>query len=66
MVQWKAIDPQGDNREIGSELDLIVGIEEWIKLELELVISRFKAGDAFGSLKGETASKWSLELSYRF
>jgi len=60
------IDPQGDNREIGSELDLIVGIEEWKKLELELVISRFKAGDAFGSLKGETASKWSLELSYRF
>lgn len=60
------LNPEGGSTEIGSELDLIVGVEEWKNLELELVLARFKAGDAFGGLKGEVASKLSLELSYRF
>ena len=59
------IDPQGNSRDIGSELELIVGIEEWQKLELELVLSRFKAGRAFTGEKGEVANKLSFELSYR-
>ncbi len=59
-------DPLGNKKEIGSEVNLIIGVEEWENLEIDLVISRFKAGQAFGSLEGETASKWSLELSYRF
>ena len=57
------IDPQGNSRDIGSELELIVGIEEWQKLEL--VLSRFKAGRAFTGEKGEVANKLSFELSYR-
>lgn len=57
------IDPQGNSRDIGSELELIVGIEEWQKLEL--VLSRFEAGRAFTGEKGEVANKLSFELSYR-
>ena len=57
------IDPQGNSRDIGSELELIVGIVEWQKLEL--VLSRFEAGRAFTGEKGEVANKLSFELSYR-
>lgn len=60
------IDPLGNSKRIGSELDIIVGIEEWKHLDFELVLSRFRAGQAFGGLKGEVASKLSIELSYRF
>lgn len=60
------IDPLGNSAEIGSELDLVVGIDEWEKLELELVLSRFRAGRAFAGEEGEMASKLSFELSYRF
>ena len=60
------IDPQGNSRDIGSELDLVVGIEEWEKLELELVLSRFRAGRAFAEEEGEVANKLSFEISYRF
>ena len=58
--------PDGNNTEIGTELDLILGIEEWKNLEFDLVFSRFKAGDAFNGFKGETAFKLNLDLSYRF
>ncbi|NCF36170.1 MAG: alginate export family protein [Gammaproteobacteria bacterium] len=60
------IDPLGNDDDIGSELDLIVGMEDWKSLAVELVISRFRAGKAFGELDGETASKFSFELDYIF
>ena len=60
------IDPQGINKEIGSELDLVVGIEESKKFEIELVLSRFRAGQAFGNQSGEAASKVRLKLDYNF
>ncbi len=60
------VDPTGDSKDLGSELDLIVGIEEWERLEMELVWSRFTAGKAYGPLKGDKASLWTFEVSYRF
>ncbi|MDH3219889.1 MAG: alginate export family protein [Gammaproteobacteria bacterium] len=60
------IDPLGNSRQIGAELDLIVGIEEWKQLEIDLVLSRFRAGRAFGNLDGEVASRLSFELTYNF
>ena len=44
----------------------MIGIEEWKHVELELVAALFKAGDAFGSISGETATYTSLGLTYEF
>ena len=59
-------DPQGSATDIGSEINLVLGIEEVSNWELEMVASRFRAGAAFGDREGETASKLVFEVSYRF
>jgi hypothetical protein len=41
--------PAGRRRGIGHELDLVIGIEEWEHVEIELVGSAFRAGPAFGA-----------------
>jgi hypothetical protein len=43
----------GDNRDIGHGLDLILAVEEWGRVEFELTASAFRAGDAFGTERGE-------------
>jgi hypothetical protein len=60
------LDPTGEDEDIGSELDLIIGIEESANFTAEVVLSRFEAGDAFGEFSGETAHKASLELELVF
>jgi alginate production protein len=42
----------GRHRDVGHEVDLVLAIEEWERLELELILSAFRAGDAFGSDRG--------------
>lgn len=59
-------DPDGVDSDIGSEINLVLGIEELANWEIELVASRFRAGEAFGERRGETAEKLGLEISYRF
>lgn len=59
-------DPEGDATDVGSEVNLVIGIEEIPNWELEVVASRFRAGAAFGERRGETASKLVFEVSYRF
>lgn len=59
-------DPDGIDTDIGSEINLVLGIEELTNWQLELVASRFRAGAAFGERRGETAEKLGLEISYRF
>jgi len=58
--------PNGDSRDIGQELDLVMGLEEWRHLELEWVFGVFWAGSAFGELKGKTALTSILKLNYNF
>ncbi len=60
------LDPTGEDDDIGSEIDLVLGIEESASLKVELVLSRFEAGDAFGALGGSTAYKGNLELELQF
>jgi len=45
-------DPDGLHRSIGQELDLILGIEEWRHVQLELIGGVFRAGAAFGPEDG--------------
>ena len=58
--------PLGVDRSIGSEIDIVVGIEEWKQLEVELVFGLFRAGNAFGPLSDEVATVAILKLDYNF
>ena len=40
------------HRDVGEELDLVLAIEEWERLEFELILSTFRAGEAFGAERG--------------
>ncbi len=54
----------GEHRDIGSEVDAVLAIEEWPRFRLELIASAFRAGRAFGAQDG----KWSYRgfLAARF
>ena len=43
----------GQSRDLGHALDLVLAIQEWSWLEIDLVGSAFKAGDAFGADRDE-------------
>ena len=54
------------NRHVGDELDIVIGIEEWKHWEIELIGAIFWAGNAYGSLSGETAEVVALKVNYNF
>ncbi len=53
-------------RDIGQEIDLLVGLEEWDRLEFEIVAGLFRAGDAYGAESGEVASNVVVKVTYEF
>ncbi|MGH9960610.1 MAG: alginate export family protein, partial [Pyrinomonadaceae bacterium] len=59
-------DPEGREESLGQEWDLIVGLEEWRHVDVELSGSLFRAGSAFGPLEGELAYQVLLEIDYNF
>lgn len=58
--------PFGKDNSLGDEWDVIVGIEEWKHVELEIIGALFRAGDAFAVMSGETAFYASFEFTYNF
>jgi alginate production protein len=59
-------DPTGTRRMIGQEWDVIIGLQEWKHLEIELIGGFFRAGPAYGPLSGEIASRLLLEIDFNF
>ncbi len=59
-------EPKGDSRDIGQELNIVIGLEEWKRLELELTLGMFRAGEAYGELEGETAWNAIFKMNYNF
>ena len=55
-----------NNRHVGDELDIVIGIEEWKHWEIEIIGAIFWAGNAYGSLSGETAEVVALKVNYNF
>lgn len=41
------LDPQGLVDQIGTEIDLVIGLEAWEPLEIEIVVGWFRPGQAF-------------------
>ena len=60
------VDPTGESRDLGSEIDLVVTIEAYDGVELILVAAEFEAGKAYGSNEGDTSSYFSVEFNYEF
>jgi hypothetical protein len=58
--------PLGKQRTVGQEWDLVLGLEEWKHIEIELIGALFRAGSAYGPLSGETAYGVILEMDYNF
>ena len=56
----------GIHKDVGSAYDLVLGIEEWKHLEVELVFGRFRAGSAYGDLSGRDAWNGELKVDYNF
>ena len=56
----------GENRDIGDEIDLVIGVEEWRQWEVKFIGSVFIAGDAFGPSAKEKAFGADLQLKYIF
>jgi hypothetical protein len=56
----------GENHAIGQEIDLVLAIEEWERLELFFVASGFRADRAFGEHDGEWSYGGVAALRYAF
>ena len=59
-------EPDGFHTDIGSEWDVVLGIEEWKHLETEVVGSMFRAGRAYGAREGERAFLLILKVDVNF
>ena len=59
-------DPLGRHRTIGQELDLVIGLEEWEQLEVELVGALFRGGKAFDRGSGEFAYGGFVRMDWNF
>lgn len=59
-------DPLGIERNLGSELDLILSFEYEQRWEAELSLGAFRAGPAYGSASGTWARAASFKLNFNF
>jgi alginate production protein len=60
------LDPNGIDRDLGREIDLVFTLQALDGLELILVAAEFEAGSAYGSREGERSHYISIELDYSF
>jgi hypothetical protein len=56
----------GRDRALGDEIDLVLAVEEWEHLELELVAAGFRAGRAFGPDHGRWSWAGLAAVRYAF
>lgn len=59
-------DPDGVNKDLGQEWDLILRLDDWHGVEWEASAAMFEAGSAFGDSKGERSYRLFLELTFEF
>lgn len=60
------VELDGRNRDLGQEIDLVLDLEEWTRLELHFAVSGFRAGRAFGADSGNWAYGGGLRVNYAF
>ena len=58
--------PIGASRSLGEEWDLVIGLEEWMHWEFELVGALFRSGRAFGSKENEYSQLGMVKANFNF
>ncbi len=58
--------PEGEHRDVGQEIDLVLGIEEWKHVELEIIAAMFRAGKAYDEFAGERAASFVFKFNYNY
>jgi len=58
------VQPNGDSRDLGWGVDLILGSREWNPWDLEVIVGTFQPGSAFDA--NESAWTGKVQLRYRF
>jgi alginate production protein len=56
----------GKHRDLGTEIDVVLALEEWERLEFELIASAFRAGRAFGEEEGTWSYRGFLAMRIAF
>ncbi len=56
----------GEHRDLGQAFDLVLALEEWERLEFEVIGSAFRAGRAFGAERGTWSYGGFLAVRYAF
>jgi hypothetical protein len=59
-------DPEGVDPALGEEWNVVIGLEELQRLEIEIVGGMFRAGKAYGGLAGEVAYNAILKMDFNF
>lgn len=59
------IDPAGANRDVGDEVDFILGLEKLKNIDVKLTVGFFMPGSAFRP-STDTASRTKLQIEYNF
>lgn len=59
-------DPAGFDAALGHEWDVVLGIQEWERFDIELIGGRFVAGPAFGSAAGRKAHTIIAKIDVNF
>lgn len=60
------ISPNGLSTDLGEELDLVMGIEEWKQWKLDIIFGVYQAGQAFGDQSGKHAFTGAIEIEFAF
>jgi alginate production protein len=56
----------GASDDLGSEWNLVVGLEQWQHVEIEVVGARFRSGAAYGPLEGRTSHAVIAKIDLNF
>lgn len=59
-------EPNGQNKTIGQEWMVMLGLKEWQDLEIELVGAAFRAGPAYGRRSGNMAYSLFTKFTFEF
>ena len=54
------------HRALGEEVDVVLALEEWERLELEGIVAVVRADDAFGRLRGGWSVGGFVAVRYAF
>ncbi|MFQ5628363.1 MAG: alginate export family protein [bacterium] len=58
--------PAGVSKDLGEEFNLVIGLEKWKHLEIEIIGGLFRAGRAYGLLSGELAYNSIVKFDFNF